>query len=51
VVQSSIAKWILAKQLKAVGILSEKENVDDHESMMKEFRESELFISSDHFRF
>ncbi|CCA67182.1 probable SAC1-recessive suppressor of secretory defect [Serendipita indica DSM 11827] len=38
VVQSSIAKWSLSKQLQELGILSEGETVEQHEQFMSLFR-------------
>jgi hypothetical protein len=38
VTQSALARWALTKQLRAAGILSHKESVEDHEEFMKTFR-------------
>ncbi|KAH7929386.1 inositol phosphatidylinositol phosphatase [Leucogyrophana mollusca] len=39
VVQAALAKWTLDHQLKALGILSESEGVDDFETLSRDFRE------------
>ncbi|KAI8391264.1 SacI homology domain-containing protein [Radiomyces spectabilis] len=38
VVQSTFARWVLTRQLREVGILTEKDVVDNHESFMVIFR-------------
>lgn len=38
VTQSALARWALTRQLRAGGILSHKENVEDHEEFMHMFR-------------
>ena len=38
VVQSSLAKWSLTQQLLAIGVLRDKERVDDHPEFMSIFR-------------
>jgi len=40
VAQAAIAKWILDLQLKAAGILSEKDGLDRHEEVDAALRES-----------
>lgn len=42
VVQATIAKWTLNKQLIEAGVLSPGAGVDDFETLSKDFRESEL---------
>jgi hypothetical protein len=44
VVQSTIAKWSLNKQLHALGVLAAGETVDQHENFMHLFRNSKLRI-------
>jgi hypothetical protein len=39
VVQSTIAKWVLTKQLQELRILSSSEKVDEHESFMHLYRQ------------
>ncbi|TDL28775.1 hypothetical protein BD410DRAFT_738463 [Rickenella mellea] len=39
VVQSAVAKWVLSRQLKEVGILKESETVQDYELFMQDFRD------------
>lgn len=41
VVQATLAKWVLNKQLIEAGVLSPGSGVDDFEVLSKEFRESE----------
>jgi phosphatidylinositol 4-phosphatase len=50
VAQAAIAKWILDLQLKAAGILSEKDGVDRHEmdAALRESMEMVLFVSCSH---
>ncbi|KAF8324844.1 inositol/phosphatidylinositol phosphatase [Cantharellus anzutake] len=38
VVQSALAKEVLTMQLRSIGVLSEKESLDDHEDFMEVFR-------------
>jgi len=38
VVQSTFAKWMLTQQLREVGVLSNKERIDEIESFMDIFR-------------
>lgn len=48
VVQAAVAKYTLNQQLRALGILSADDGVDDYEAFSKEFRESKfmaLYIS------
>lgn len=40
VVQATLAKRVLAQQLRTLGIIQESEGVDDYETLSKEFRES-----------
>ena len=40
VVQATLAKWTLNRQLRELGVLSADDSVDDYESFSKEFRES-----------
>jgi len=42
VVQSAFAKFVLTQQLKDIGVLSEKESMDDHEDFMSAFRNRKL---------
>ena len=49
--QAAIAKWILDLQLKAAGILSEKDGLDLHEEMdvaLRESMEMGLYFSCSH---
>jgi len=41
VVQSTIAKWVLTQQLRAIGVLSNKERIDEVLEFMHLFRNSE----------
>lgn len=41
VVQAALAKWTMNRQLRALGILSKNESIDDYEALSKDFRESE----------
>ncbi len=38
VVQSAVAKQVLTTQLRSIGVLSDKESLDDHEHFMDVFR-------------
>lgn len=38
--QSAIAKWMLTRQLRALGILHDTDTIDRYEDFMKDFRES-----------
>lgn len=38
--QSAFAKLVLAQQLRDIGVLSEKESLEDHEDFMSVFRNS-----------
>ena len=38
--QAAIAKWTLNRQLKALGILQESDNVENYEDLNRDFRES-----------
>ena len=40
VVQTSIAKWTLTRQLQEIGILSPGDSLDNYENFMHDFRES-----------
>ena len=40
VVQATIAKWILNRQLRELGILSADDSIDNYEAISKVFRES-----------
>ena len=40
VVQATIAKWTLNKQLRELGILSAEDSIDNYEAVSKDFRES-----------
>ena len=42
VVQSAFAKFVLTQQLKDIGVLSDKESIDDHEDFMSVFRNRKL---------
>ncbi|KAK7064539.1 SAC domain-containing protein [Favolaschia claudopus] len=39
VVQAALARWTLNEQLKAVGILSPEDSIENHEQISKDFRE------------
>ncbi|KAH9947940.1 SacI homology domain-containing protein [Amylocystis lapponica] len=39
VAQAAIAKWTLNRQLRALGILHEMDRIDNHEELLKDFRE------------
>ena len=41
VAQSAIAKWMLNRQLRDVGVFQEHESVDSHDGFMHDFRNSE----------
>lgn len=41
VVQATLAKWTLNRQLRDLGIFSADDSIDDYEPFSKEFRESE----------
>ena len=38
--QSAIAKWMLTRQLRALGVLHDTDTIDRYEDFMKDFRES-----------
>jgi hypothetical protein len=40
VVQAALAKWTLSQQLKAIGVMSDSEELDDFEALTRGFRES-----------
>jgi hypothetical protein len=40
VVQAALAKWTLNQQLKAIGVVSDNEELDDFEALTRGFRES-----------
>lgn len=40
VAQSAIAKWMLSRQLRDIGVFKEYESVDDHQDFMFHFRNS-----------
>jgi hypothetical protein len=40
--QSAFAKFVLTQQLKDIGVLSDKESIDDHEDFMSVFRNRKL---------
>ena len=44
VAQSAIAKWMLDRQLRDIGVLKEKENIDTYEDFMHHFRNSTLVL-------
>lgn len=44
VVQSAFGKFVLTEQLRAIGVISGKESLDDHEDFMSVFRNSELYV-------
>ena len=47
VMQAALGRWVLDKQLRAAGILSHKEGVEDHPEFMNTFRNGQLeFIPS-----
>jgi len=41
VMQATLAKWVLNKQLQSLAILPENASIDDHETLSKDFRERE----------
>jgi hypothetical protein len=41
-VQSAFAKFVLTQQFKDIGVLSEKDSIDDHEDFMSVFRNRKL---------
>ena len=41
VAQAAIAKWVLNKQMHALGILLENDTIDNYDELAKDFRESE----------
>jgi hypothetical protein len=41
VMQATLAKWTLNKQLESLGILHDGTSIDDHEAFSQDFRESE----------
>lgn len=45
--QSAFAKFVLTQQLKDIGVLSEKESIDDHEDFMSVFRNRKLGCACD----
>jgi phosphatidylinositol 4-phosphatase len=47
VVQSVLARWSLNKQLRALGILADGENAEQHQEFMRIFRESRSFAQMD----
>ena len=49
VVQASLARWTLDRQLRAIGILPATATIDDYDGLSSDFRESKpvsLFLSS-----
>ena len=40
VAQAALAKWTLNKQLKALRLLVENDNIDNYDDIMKDFQES-----------
>jgi hypothetical protein len=40
VVQAALAKWTLNQQLKAIGVVSDNEELEDFEALTRGFRES-----------
>lgn len=42
VAQSAIAKWMLNRQLRDIGVFQEHESVDSHDGFMNDFRNSKL---------
>ena len=44
VAQAAIAKYVLTKQLRNVGVFGENETIDDHEELLAAFREGRLFL-------
>jgi hypothetical protein len=46
VVQAALAKWTLNHQLKAIGVLSDNEELDDFEVLSRGFRESKTSTST-----
>lgn len=46
VAQAALAKWTLNRQLRALGVLHETDHIDNHEEMLKDFRESMLSLGT-----
>ena len=46
VAQAAVAKYVLTKQLRDVGIFGENETVDDHEELLVAFREGTFLLRS-----
>lgn len=46
VVQSTFAKWVLTQQLREVGVLSNKEKVEEIASFMDLFRNGKMCLSA-----
>lgn len=46
VVQCAFAKHVASKQLRSIGVLGEKEQIDDHEDFMAIFRNGSYASSS-----
>ena len=42
VTQAAFAKWTLNRQLQALGILHQKDDIENYEGFDKDFRESKL---------
>lgn len=49
VAQSAIAKYMLNRQLRDIGIIQEHENVDEYEDFMHHFRNGSFFLSTHRF--
>lgn len=48
VAQAAIAKWVLNKQMHALGILLESDTIDNYDELAKDFRESEQIACDYH---
>jgi hypothetical protein len=46
VAQAAIAKYVLTKQLREVGVFGENETLDDHEELLAAFREGRYRLHS-----
>jgi len=46
VAQAAIAKYVLTKQLRTLGVFDESETVEDHEELLAAFRQSKSPLDS-----
>lgn len=51
VAQSAIAKWMLNRQLRDIGLLEESQSVDSYADFMHHFRNGELSDRLEHMSF